>query len=169
MTLVLAKSETEFLQASGTPSRGLALSDQRARSPNWARANRAIKLTTLLRVFTAFVRGEARWRGLVAWQTPGKPEWAKWFALPPGLAALLIFAPITLIALWSSAQSDAPGTRPFDESAPRALSGIGLIAGFTQSADLFFRHVRPRLKQIVARAKCTLARAVPQSTCAAMA
>jgi len=146
-TIALWKSDQEMLQAAGVPASGFVVNYQHTREKcDWTSANQALKMQTVLRALTAFARSEPSWKTMFAWNTSVTPRWAKWFDIPPGLAALLIFAPITLIALWYSGQSDAPGTMPFHASAPRALVGVTLIAGYTQWVDVFLRYIRPRAK-----------------------
>ncbi|MBI5304192.1 MAG: hypothetical protein HY868_18815 [Chloroflexi bacterium] len=151
--IVVLSRGNEMLQAAGAPASGFALNYQDLqRKQSWASKNSALKAPTVIRVFMRFARGEWSWRSEVAWQMPATPPWAKWFDIPPGLAALFIFTPITFVALWFSSRSDAPGTLPFSEAAPRALVGIAMIAGYTQYVDIFFRHIRPRVKNALARA-----------------
>ncbi len=151
--IVLWKNDEEMLQAGGTLADGFQLNYQNTRSKQDLHStNRALKTQTVIRTMTDFANGNRAWRSAVGWNTPQVPSYAKWFDIPPGLAAFVIFTPITLFFLWKASQSGEPGTMPFADAAPRALIGIGMIAAYTQYVQVFFQHIRPRLKLAAQRA-----------------
>lgn len=148
--IVLSKSAEEFLQAGGVPSDGLVLNYQNARTrEDWHSANRAIKMPTVIRVLTSFARNEKSWRSAIKWEGARTvPRWAKWFDVPPGLAALVIFSCLGLPVIAYGVVQGGPGAPQWSDL-PKAFMAIAAIAGFIQYVDLFFRVIRPRLKMML--------------------
>lgn len=145
--IVLSKSAEEFLQAGGVPASGFVLNYQNTRAgEDWHSANHAVKLQTVIRVMTSFAREEKSWRSAIKWEGARvAPSWAKWFEIPPGLAALVIFSCIGLPAIAYGVVQGGPGAPQWSDL-PKAFATIVAIAGFIQYVDLFFRVIRPRLK-----------------------
>jgi len=145
--IVLWKSESEFLQAGGVPSDGFVLNDQNTRTgADWSSANRALQLPTIIRALTSFAREENAWRHVIKWEGMSRaPGWAKWFDVPPGLAALVIFSCLGLPVIAYAAAQGEPGAPQWSDI-PKAFAVIAAIAGCIQYVDVFFRAIRPRLK-----------------------
>lgn len=148
--IVLSKSAEEVLQAGGVPASGFVLNYQNTRaSKDWHSSNRAVKLQTVIRVMASFARDEKSWRSAIRWESArAAPSWAKWFEIPPGLAALVIFSCIGLPVIAYGVMQGGPGAPQWSDL-PKAFVAIAAIAGFIQYVDLFFRVIRPRIKMML--------------------
>lgn len=148
--IVLSKSADEIIQAGGVPADGFVLNYQNTRTnEDWHSSNRAVKMQTVIRVLTGFARDENSWRRAIKWEgARAAPSWAKWFDIPPGLAALVLFSCIGLPAIAYAIMQGGPGAPQWSDL-PKAFVAIAAIAGYIQYIDLFFRVIRPRIKMML--------------------
>lgn len=149
--ITLWKNESELLQAGGVTSDGFILNYQNTRTgADWSSANRALKLPTIIRVLTSFAREENDWRRVIQWEgARTTPRWAKWFDIPPGLAALVIFSCLGLPVIAYAMMQGEPGAPQWLDLL-KAFGAIAAIAGYIQYIDLFFRVIRPRIAIMLA-------------------
>ncbi|MBK7896658.1 MAG: hypothetical protein WAS33_15435 [Candidatus Promineifilaceae bacterium] len=139
---VVCQGDGQMVMAQGRRDKGFRLVWQDEQADFHFAIPKRLDEETVLTVMALFALGEVGWETAVTWQS-AEDRYRLW-NLPVGLLAFVIFAvPYAVIMAWNLRQN-APGTPTITE-ALLGFVAIGVIAGYIQYVDLFFRLVRPWL------------------------